>query len=185
MHRLLKILMLTLCIGLSSCKINGTFQGLYSYYKKTAKVNPNLFINDNNAMCEVTADSRKIILRTGQSLKNCIKDYGKTVVFLWGPKCKSRICPSLDILQRRCKEKGLELFIVAEYYDNPLMTKEYDIERPISGIDTKYYRTNLTSKYTARFFSDLTGKELDKDYKRMWYFENGVFVKMVSEINDL
>ena len=49
----------------------------------------------------------------------------------------------------------------------------YNIEKPIFGIDTKYYKTDLTAKYLSEFIYDLTSKkEIKGNYI---YFKDGNF----------
>jgi len=190
MKRLLSITFLSLL--LSSCaliSINGSFQGLYGYYEKANKQCPALFVHTGNSLeyCNTKPeDSTKIIIRNGTELKKCIEGFDKVVVYLWSPKCKGKFCPALDLLQKRCDEKNIALFIVAEYYDAKLMQKKYHINRFITGIDTKYYRTNRTSKYLLHFIDDLTGKsKTPTNNNRILYFEKGMIVKAVKSMDEI
>lgn len=152
---------LTLII-LSSCSINGNLQGLYSYYNRTTKESPNLIIDSDSAIkyCELKNDGiAKIYPINGLQLNECLKRQDKSIVFVWSPNCKGKFCYSLNAVQETCDENNMELFIVAEYYDDAKMQIDYVIKRPIFGIDTKYYKTNLTSKYMSKFLLDVTAKE--------------------------
>ncbi len=160
----------------TSCAVNGTLQGLYSYYNKTKSTNPKLLIkiDSSKLICSLENDTiPKVYIINGNQLKKCINN-SKTLVYIWPPKCKSDVCYPLHIMQRKCDDNGIDLFIVAEYYDSELMQKSYQIKRSIFGIDTKHYKTNLTSKYVAKFNFDLMGKKITD---RFVYFENGIFKK--------
>jgi len=173
-------------LSISSCQFNGTLQGLYSYYRKVNRGNPDLFItiNDSIDFCEVKASAvSKILLLNGKNLNKCIKKYKKSLVYIWSPNCKSQYCYSLEYLQKICNEVNIELFIVAEYYDMHYMSIDYNLERPIIGIDTKYYKTNITSKYLTKFISDLTdGIEISD---RFIYFANGYFAKSFKSTDQI
>jgi hypothetical protein len=177
--------LLTLFFFLSSCSIEGTSQGLTSYYKKTRKNNPELFYQQSGSgLCEMKHnDSSKIAIINGIQLKNCITKCEKSIVYIWNPKCHSRFCYSLDALQRKCDVQGIELFVVAEYYDAEKMKFKYIIERPIFGINTKYYKSNFTSRYLSNFINDLTGV---KDvYGNLIQFGNGNYLKSYNEMDSI
>lgn len=161
---------------LTSCSYNGSFQGLYGYSETTIKENPKTFIFKNN-VCDVVnnKDEAKVYITNGLKLKNCFKDFENSVVYFWKPKCSSKICIPLEIIANRCKERNLKLFIVAEYYDTEMMNKKYNMDNPIYAIDTKYYNSNLTSKYLSRFQSDLINNS-SLDTNGFFLFKNGSFV---------
>lgn len=179
-------LMLTTCsCGLVT--INGTTQGLTSYYKKSKKTCGELFASPgiNQQVCDTT-HTNKLVIGNGKTLRQCITGQPKTLVYLWSPKCKSKYCVSLDLLQQQCHADSVALIVVAEYYDCRLMQRTYQLKHPIVGIDIKHYKSNLTSTYIQRFLCDLTQvKAFPKGQGRYFYFENGRFVRNVKEINSL
>jgi hypothetical protein len=71
---------------------------------------------------------------------------------------------------------------VAEYYDTEKMEMKYDIVNPIFGIDVKYYKSSLTSKYLSKFIYDLIEKE-DISNNRYFYFEEGNFINSYNSID--
>ena len=75
------------------------------------------------------------------------------------------------------------MFIVAEYYDTEKMEVIYKIERPIYGIDTEYYRTNLTSKYLSKLRRELTNTSDMNGH--FLYFYNGRFIKSFRDIEEI
>ncbi len=179
------ILLLNVCLILSSCRIKGNFQGLYSYYEKSKKNNPNLFVipEPTNSICTLNRDNvGKIYLTNGKALKNCLENKKNVIVYIWGPKCKSKICYPLETLQQISVENEIELYIVAEYYDNELMEAEYNLKNPILGIDTKYYNSNLTSKYLSEFISDLTNNDYIEN--KFYVFKDGLFQNSYESIEN-
>lgn len=188
MKKLLFILLL--CLSITSCgviTINGTFQGLYSYYKTTNNSNPELFeFYTDNIKSYKQNKTNKVLIINDIHLAKEIKSTPKVLVYKWSPKCKSQFCPSLNLLQQNCEAKGIELYIVAEYYDVAMMQKNYIIKRQLLAIDTKYYKSNLTGIYTKRFYNQLTNNNYNnQSSNRFFYFENGTFIKQIASINEL
>ncbi|GGW75501.1 hypothetical protein DFQ11_1254 [Winogradskyella epiphytica] len=182
---IITIILLNMLFLNTSCGIKGGFQGLYSYYNKSKKINPNLFIIPDplKTICELTkSDTAKVYLINGKDLKKCLDKKQDVIVYIWGPKCKSKICYPLDILQEMCNENNIELYIVAEYYDVKLMEINYNIENPIFGINTKYYDSNLTSKYLTEFIKDLTLQ--DNIENRFFHFKQGNFINSFESIEN-
>lgn len=169
----LSLLLITLVILQSCIRIIGegsSFRGLYSYYDKEKKANPNLFVENSKEICTIK-NNGLVYLINGENLKACLASEKKAIVYIWTPNCHSSICIALNTLQEMCIKKNVDLFIIAEYFDSSYMKKKYDIKRPIFGIDTNYYKSNLTDKYRSRFVKDLTEKE--EITGRYLYFEKG------------
>ncbi len=170
----------------SSCTIRGNFRGLYSFYAKTKATNPELLLKPppGSSICEIiNTDTPKVYVINGSSLKECLKSRDKAIVYVWSSRCQSELCYSLNLVQQKCDAKGVELFIVAEYYDDELMRFKYRIEHPILGIDTEYYKTNFTSRYMSRFLHDLAS--IQKFENRFLYFENGIMKRAFSAIDEI
>ena len=173
-------------IVMNSCAIHGNFEGLYSYYDRVKSKNPSLLIkpNINSSICKLkNVDTPHIYVINGASFKECADKYDSAVVYIWSPKCKSKFCYPLTLLQKECNNKKVELFIVAEYYDNEFMELDYHLNRPIFGIDTEYYNTNLTSKYRSKFLYDITSK--NDIAGRFIYFKKGSFIKSFNSIEEI
>jgi hypothetical protein len=176
-------IILSLCL---SCSINGSFQGLYSYYNKTKSKNPGLLEKLPNSFspCEIKKnDTPKIYVTNGIQLQECMKSFDNAIVYVWAPKCKSKNCYPLNLLQQRCNTKNIELFIVAEYYDEELMNVNYNLQRPIFGIDIAYYSSDLTSRYLPGFIRDLTNENTEKS--RFYRFKNGRLITSFDFIEEM
>lgn len=170
-----------------SCAINGTFQGLYSYYKKTKKTNPGLLVEnyDSNSLCSLSEnDIGKIYIINGIELKKCVVNTDNALIYIWGPKCNSPICYPLNLLQEICNENKIELYIVAEYYDAKLMNIKYNIKKPIFGINTNYYKTNLTDKYLPKFIQEITSSNMTIE-NRFLYYQGGKFINSFYSVEKL
>lgn len=173
---------------LSACSINGSLQGLVSNYNKTKQLNSDLFRSVNHdGNCQVDTLEARIYITNGLYLRECLsKCKTDVLVYNWAPNCKSKYCISLERLQEFCDEMGFELFVVAEYYDYDVMSKLQAIKNPIYGIDVKFYKTNFTSKYTRRFYSDLLQTDISEmsvhDYL---LFEKSEFRSSFTSIDEL
>ena len=186
------IFIFCLYLTINSCgliAINGSFQGLYSYYKKTKIEKPNLFVRYNDSIkrqeLNKSFDST-IVLITGVELNKLLKTVNNAVVYMWSPNCKSRFCQSLEILQRKCNEKQIELFVVVETFDINMLEQKHKTVKTLYGINTQYYKTNFTAWYRPKFIKDLQEtKEKENTFNRLFYFKNGQFIKSVLEIKEL
>lgn len=187
-----KILLVLLLFIFTSCSIDGTFQGLFSYYKVTKKESNIQFIHfDDISDCSsLDYDSAKVLLADGVELRRCLEKYENSIVYVWSPKCRSQYCYPLNIIQKTCKQEDVELFVVAEYYDSYYMSRYYGIQHPLIGIDIKHYKTNLTSRYFSKFVVDLTngkykGSSKSEGYCRFLEFNKGKFEDAFETIEQI
>jgi hypothetical protein len=169
--------------------VNGSFQGLYSYFKNTKTKYPNLFVQYNDSFTNYRLSNNgnsKIILITGIELNKCLSQHSSSIVYIWSPNCRSKFCPSLEMLQRKCNDKQIELYIVAETFDVKMIQQKHKITRMLFGINTEYYKTNLTLLYLPKFIKEMEkANKKDNTYNRLFYFKNGQFIKSVFVIEDL
>ncbi len=159
----------------SSCTINGSLQGLRSYYPESVLTNPDLFIHlkKDGLICRTPPDLKnKVVIASAGNLKDCLQS-DSSIVYIWGAKCKSSVCKSLNESQEMANQAEANLFVVAEYYDAELMNLNYQISYPIMGIDTEYYKSEWTQKYLSRFLTDLTEERANHDGGRFLVFVNG------------
>ncbi len=172
------------CLIIESCSINGTLQGYYSYQSQTEEKAPSLIQHSKESICELQIrDSVAIFAINGVELRDCLLSIENSLVYLWKPKCSSDICISPKFLQKICDNEGLELFIVAEYYDFEMMNFNYQTERPIFGINDRFYKSSLTKIYIQKFFSDLIGQEYSKENNNFFLFRKGVLVQESKSVD--
>ena len=63
------------------------------------------------------------------------------------------------------------------------MSKDYALKHPIFGIDTEYYKTNLTTKYLQKFLQDVIGESFETHNADFYQFEEDLFVKKYQNVN--
>lgn len=147
---------------LSSCTINGSFQGLRSYYPDSVEAKPNLFVHldQGQSICNNSEQyNNKVVVTIAAQLEECLLNE-RSIVYVWGPKCHSASCKGLNESQLLSDSADVDLFVVAEYYDAELMDLNYRIDHPIIGIDTEYYKSEWTKTYLSRFLTELADKEM-------------------------
>lgn len=170
----------------TNCSINGSFQGLYSYYNKTNLKAPNLIQKPTLPVCNLLQKDTPVVYAvSGIDLKNCLENFEKSLVYIWKPKCSSEVCISPKDLQRLCEAKNVELFIVAEYYDYENMTLNFPIKRPIFGVDCHHYSSHLTKNYISMFLSDLIGKKTQYEENQFYLFNYGCLVDISNSLERL
>jgi hypothetical protein len=190
MHRKIlqtsKITLLFALVLCASCSIGGKLGGLYGYYNSTQRDFPGLLVHPGSAeaVCQhYETPPSKVYVVNGHDLKRCLLENEYALVYLWQPNCSSEFCYPLERVQERCRDQDIELFIVAEYYDGAKMSAQYDIARPILGIDLKYYQSNLTKRYLPRFMRDLTGSS--RSELSLHLFKNGLLQKRTRSLAEI
>ncbi|MFN2428820.1 MAG: hypothetical protein ABR574_02310 [Cryomorphaceae bacterium] len=160
---------------LFSCTINGSFQGLRSYYPESIKLNPDLFVHldDGQLICDTEESHRqKVVIATAEQVKDCLQP-DSSVVYIWGANCKGSFCKSLNESQEMANQARANLFIVAEYYDAELMDLNYKINHPIIGVDTEYYKSEWTKTYLSKFLTELAEEKTSHSGGRFLVFVDG------------
>ena len=171
-----------------SC-IKVSFKGLYSYYNVANKEKPTIFFktNDLNLICSKKKDSNyKVLIINGSSLKQCIKENTKSIIYMWSPNCHSKNCIPLQLIQKHCEENNYKLYVVSEYYDSDKMDYEYGLSNSLYAIDTEFYKTDLTTKYLDKFFKDIDlNLVVSSTYNRYFYFEKDKFIQSFDSIDEI
>jgi hypothetical protein len=178
----MKLLFSILLLSLASCSIEGSFQGLVSYYNKVKKTDLLLMKYSDSTHDLASNGTGGIVVMNGIQLKKHLTKYEKTLVYLWRPNCGGRYCYDLTLVQEFCDKNELELLVVAEYYDYAKMSSESALNNNIIGIDTDYYKSNLTSKYVSLFFADLLGKEVSLGY--FSFFHEDRFISCFNSLDE-
>lgn len=172
-----------------SCSVSIFLPGVFSYYKRTTADSPHIFegsCKELDVKCQQRCQAPpRVVVVNGIELSACLSDKSECIVYLWAPRCQGVYCYSLNELQKECDRRGLELFVVAEYYDGKLMDQDYGLSRPIFGIDTKYYQSDLTNRYVSLFLEDLTQNDIKSQESRILYFENGLLKNYFSQIEEV
>jgi len=170
-----------------SCTIDGSFRGLYSYYKVTQKENPGFIQKPEQNLCSLPAPDSIVVYKiNGHELRGCFKSQSLSLVYLWSPNCSAEVCIPPNYAQEYSNTRNVDLFVVANYYDYRKMTIDYKLNRPIFGINTEHYRTNLTDRYLKKFRNDLLdGETIDNESPRFLLFRSDSLIAFNSSIEGL
>lgn len=180
------IVVLIQCLFLTSCQISVKFKG-HTSYRREIEPYIDKMVSDEPFSCSMEySKNNRLTIINGLMLKECIQSEDAVLVYLWSPLCRSSKCLDLNTLQNICDKNNTTLYIVAEYYDLKKMYKKYRISKPIIGIDTKYYKTNFTSKYLKYFFTDLIENKEKVNVKntRYVYFKSGQHVENFNQLDE-
>lgn len=172
------ILMILFVLSLTSCRI----YGLHSRYHKLSAEHKSYIINYTHQPEIQHASPGFIYIINAENLASAMKNYPYNLVYEWNTRCPSEACISPSAAYAIAKEKGYKLWVVLEYYDEEIIGKTFDV--PIYSINHEKYYTNLCSKYTRLFMSDLGYEDTNDNWGRFYLFERDKFVEQQSNIND-
>lgn len=170
---------------LAGCTINGSFQGLRSYYPKSFKEKPELFVHSAGAtaFCEDPLHyQNKVAIINASELRSCMTE-PINIIYLWQPNCTGSACISLNASQHIADSVGADLFVIAKYYDVEMMDLNHAIRHPILGINTKFYGSDWTDRYLKAFLEDLLRKKTEIGIFIL--FEQGEFSGRFRRMEDL
>lgn len=188
-----KIIAISLCFifFIYSCNINildidASTKGVFGHMDRIEKSNPNLIKEYKASICSLEY-ATKILSINGEQLNECLKQLDYTLIYIWGPLCKSQVCISPELFEQTANSLGVEYYIVLEYYEIKSITENYNISRPIFGVNCKYYRTNFVKSYITKFFNDVSNGESKYKYDngRFLIYKEDSLIKQVTNINDV
>ena len=197
MKRMLQVILsagaLSLFFSCSMFVFNGSLAGLVSDFHNVEQKSDITFARYRSCDDICTSgfpDSAYVVVLNGRQLKECLQNYRESVVYVWRSQCHSMLCYPLNLVQQCCDKKGVELFVVAEYYSADKMSRKYEINHPQTGIDVSYYKSDFTRVYLRRFVRDLVEDPEIYRNKERWnshffYFENGQFCRAFNNIEEL
>ncbi|MFZ2900218.1 MAG: hypothetical protein WA004_16430 [Saprospiraceae bacterium] len=176
---------LVFLILITGCSVKGSFQGLYSYFDRTAKMQPFIIQRPPGNICNLLSAEAPIVYPiNGLDLRGCLEEIEMALVYIWRPNCSSSVCISPTIAQVHCEKSSIELFVVAEYYDYERMSFRHSTKRPVFGIDCHFYGNNLTKKYVTQFLSDLVGVEtMPGNY--FFLFRKGSLISVAGSLDKI
>jgi hypothetical protein len=151
--------------------------GLWSGYKKLSEEERSniIFVSNNENICKLNNEN-KIFSINANHLLDCLKNSDSSVVYIWGPNCRSDQCISLLAAQEYCDKNNYNLYVVTEYYD----FKEIEIHNgttkfPLYSINHFFYKTDYCQRYVNLFYSDLVkNNEVIREEK---YYRFSIFKK--------
>lgn len=165
-------MILIVMFAINAC-VRVNLHGLTSGYRKEILKTSIVFTDDLTKMNAF--DSKIIYTVNGNTLRNKLENYDNALVYFWSPFCSGTSCISLDAAQRICDEKKLELFVVADCYDNNIPYFNAKTKNPILAMDHQYYKSNLAQKVENRFTEDLIQIQDTIITFRFLHFSNGKY----------
>jgi hypothetical protein len=153
------------------------------------------FLNENDkryivittpqsAICDQKNQSAVYAIN-GLQLKNCLSGNDSAVVYLWAPRCSSPNCLLIPAFHDVCKMKGYQSYVVAEYFDIPVMKAQNNSDKPLLAINSEYYSTERVGKLRKLFLLDLLEKPYsykEHGYGRYMVFHGDKLVRVVDNI---
>ncbi|MFT4061960.1 MAG: hypothetical protein QM642_06345 [Edaphocola sp.] len=173
---ILIVLVVLFQVTSQGCFITNT-PGFYSGYKKLTKEQQgHIKVYAKDASSHAKEDFISI---NGVQLREMLKSYGTSVVYMWSPNCHSRVCVPLNALKKHYESMNYQLFVVAEYYDfeKTKILKPDDID--MFSVNHKYYGTDYVPLYLKRFKKDLIGSR-EVGYERQLFFYRGQLIHSPS-----
>lgn len=168
-----------------SCAITNS-PGFHSGYKKLPAMEQEKirFIPANQAIPE--ASGRLIYAVNARSLLNAMQPGDSTLVYVWSPYCHGSNCASLQSVQDICRQKGYQLYVVAEYFaDMEQINLQPTLDKPLLAINHQVYKSDYCPKYTRLFEAELRqGAQLPDSlqYARFYLFKGSHFVKAIDTL---
>lgn len=170
---------LILCLVLISCQISGLTSG----YTHLSKKEQEKVINYTGKIDNISNYSNVYTVTVGQ-VKEYISTHKKVVVYNYTPFCKSSFCVAPASFVELCKNKGIDVLIISNLYDDVFMCINKNF--PILMINTKEYKTKWRGKYTEAFYFSLIGHtQKEINYASYHYFKDGTYVKSFKDFKDI
>lgn len=170
---------LLFCLVLNSCQISGLTSGYTHLSRKEQKNVINYTGNIDNI-----SDYSKVYTVTVKQVKEYLLTHKKVIIYNYTPFCSSSFCVSPSSLFELCKNKGIDVLIISNLYDDIFKCISKDF--PMLIINTKEYKTKWRGKYMESFYLSLTGHTLKElNYASYYYFQNGTYVRSFKDCKDI
>lgn len=119
-----------------------------------------------------------------EQVKEFLSTHEKVLVYDFTPFCTSDNCISPDKLKDLCSEKGVELLVISNIYDD--IFQSLSPRFPMLIINMDEYGTKRRSKYIDAFYVPLLGKnQKEIDYALYHYFYKGTYLGSFKSIKDI
>ncbi len=128
----------------------------------------------NFSICDLL-NERIIYSINGLQLKECLEKNDTSVVYIWSPNCGSEDCILVSSCQDYCTEHNYSFYVVAEYYDFPIMEGQNASITPMFTINSQYYQTENSKKNKKLFLNDLISANFsmkEYGYGRYLFFKS-------------
>lgn len=129
-----------------------------------------------------------IYLVNASQLKEELRKYSKSIVYIFTNGCSSKYCKPLSVYENYAKKYDYKIFFVMTGFADLDKTTDQEIQNPLFAIDNQYYKSSLRSKYVLFFTNELLDKPMkskDSEYLgSLYFFRNGKFEKILRELPD-
>ncbi|HPI54367.1 MAG TPA: hypothetical protein PLU10_06710 [Chitinophagaceae bacterium] len=136
--------------------------------------------------CEAKNEDKLYAVNAAQ-VKQCLKNYEKSIMYFWAPHCHGDHCVPLSFFVNACREKGYHPIIVVEYLAYPEVIEMNNSDVPIFMMDHRYYQVSKTQQCRKPFFDELTHltKKQQHSGARYYTFQGDQFQSQVVDIKTL
>ena len=175
------IVLICLFLITQSCKVQ--IIGITDDYKKLSEKQKSIIKPIDNFE---KVDTGRIYTINAIQLKNEIKKYPKSLVYVFTNVCSAEFCKPLNFYEDFAKRHGYKLFLVMNGFGDINATIDQNISSPLFAIDGHHYNTKYRSTYTKYFQNELRDK--NRDYKQkeylggLFFFQNGELTKISKEL---
>ena len=179
-HKMKKIVVAAfVLITMVSCRI----EGLTNDYGKLTLEQKNKII----ALKSFDSIKPNFIYKiTGSQLKEELKKYPKSIVYIFTNGCTSNFCKPIKIYENYAKEHNYKLFLIMNGYASLDETLNQPYESTLFSIDNDYYNSNIRNNYARYFENDILNKPIKEKTKEylgnIYFFEKEQLVKVVNEL---
>ena len=121
----------------------------------------------------------------GLQLKKCLAENDTSVVYLWSPRCGSENCILISSCQDYCTKHKYKFYVIAEYYDFPIMEGQNSSVMPMFTINFNYYQTKNYRKNKKLFLNDLISAKFsmkEQGYGRYMIFKSDELIKLKNNL---
>ena len=168
-------------IIIMSCSIS--IDGVTNDYSKLTPEQKNLIVELNDFESIKPGLIYKI---NGIQLKQELKKYPKSIVYVYKNGCTSKACKPLMVFENYAKEHNYKLFFVMNGYANLDKTLEQPYSSILFSINNDYYKSNNRNSYMRYFENEISNKPINEESKEylgnLFFFEKDTLVKVVNEL---
>ena len=177
-YRILSILLMVFTI--TSCI---QISGLTSGYSHLSKQQKERVVKLKGQISDIQ-DRSNVYAVTVEQVREFLSTHEKVIVYDYTPFCTSDNCVSPNWLKEFCDEKGAELLVIANIYDD--LFQSLSPHFPMLIIDVDEYGTKRRSKYIDAFYNPLLGKsQKEINYALYHYFHKGMYMESSNNIKDI
>jgi len=172
-----KLLLLALLTISQSCAIHG----LTDDYTKLGESRKAMIVDADFQ----NQSTEKVYKVTGPQLLSEIQKQDKAIVYEFTNGCTSDHCKPMAIYERYAREHGYKLYLVMSGFANldETLAQRNSFSSPLYAINAAAYGTRYRGKYSRMFRQELSGDLYDDDnYGGLFFFENGKFVRQLTEL---